>query len=144
MIAEDTSDLAVGDLRIGRRVVGDALLLEWSGRSQELDPERSVGTFLREAVREAQASGHRLEMHFEVLEHFNSSTVTTLIQLIRFARARRVPVVIVFDESLKWQRLSFEALRVFQVADGLFEVRSADAREDEEPQRAGEGRGGDC
>lgn len=126
MSVREDDQLVAGDLRIARRrATPDVLVLEWLGRSQDRDPERTIGAFLRDAVREVGEAGASLEMHFERLEHFNSSTVTALIQLIRFARGLQVPVVIVFDEGCKWQRLSFEALRVFQVPDGLLELRSA-------------------
>ena len=37
--------------------------------------------------------------------------------------AAQVRLVIVYDENLKWQRLSFDALRVFDKSDQLFELR---------------------
>jgi hypothetical protein len=65
-----------------------------------------------------------IELHFEKLEHFNSSTITSIIQLIQDSRARGVKLVLVYDEALKWQKLSFDALRVF-ARDDLLELRSA-------------------
>jgi hypothetical protein len=65
-----------------------------------------------------------IELHFEQLEHFNSSTITSLIQLIQDSRARSIKLILVYDQALKWQRLSFDALRVF-VKDDLLELRSA-------------------
>jgi hypothetical protein len=59
-----------------------------------------------------------LELHFEELDYFNSSTITSLIQLIQEARAKGIPLTYVYDPALRWQKLSFDALRVF-VGDGL-------------------------
>jgi hypothetical protein len=63
-------------------------------------------------------------MHFEALEHFNSSTVAALIHLIQEARSRQIPLVFVYNQSLKWQKLSFDAMRVFIKSDGLLQMRS--------------------
>ena len=60
---------------------------------------------------------------FTKLEHFNSSTITSIIQLIQECRAKGVKLVIVFDAAVKWQKLSFDALRVFAKPDGLLELR---------------------
>ena len=62
-------------------------------------------------------------MSFAALEHFNSSTVTSVIQLIQEARHRAIRLEVVYDPSRKWQRLSFDALRIFDKADGLFALR---------------------
>ena len=66
-----------------------------------------------------------IEMHFEKIEHFNSSTITALIRLIQFCRKSNIKLAMVYDQSLKWQRLSFDALRVFEKNDDLFHLRSA-------------------
>jgi hypothetical protein len=63
-------------------------------------------------------------MHFERIEHFNSSTITALIRLIQTARKAGVKLVMVYDQNLKWQRLSFDALRVFDKNNELFQLRS--------------------
>ena len=64
-----------------------------------------------------------VELHFEKLDHFNSSTITSIIQLIQDSRARGIKLIIVYDQALKWQKLSFDALRVF-AKDDLLELRS--------------------
>ncbi len=64
-----------------------------------------------------------VEMHFEKLEHFNSSTIAAIIRFIQDARTKGVRLVIVYNQALKWQKLSFDALRVF-AKDSLLELRS--------------------
>ena len=54
-----------------------------------------------------------IEMHFEKLDHFNSSTIAAVIRFIQDARQRGVKLIIVYNQALKWQKLSFDAMRVF-------------------------------
>ena len=103
-------NLIVGDLRIEALESGPAapVQLLWKGKSNDRHPSRVP-----------------VELHFEKLDHFNSSTITALIQLIQDARERNVRLVIVFDKALKWQKLSFDALRVFSRGDDLLQLKSS-------------------
>jgi hypothetical protein len=65
-----------------------------------------------------------IELHFEDIEHINSSTITSIIQLIQDSRARSIKLILVYDQTLRWQKLSFDALRVF-ARDDLLEMRPA-------------------
>ena len=55
----------------------------------------------------------------------NSSTITAIIQIIQEARVRPSRLVIVFDATKNWQKLSFEALAVFVKGDGVLELVGA-------------------
>lgn len=99
------------------------LRLVWRGRSADRYPGRVLGPFFSSALDEAAGKGAAIEMRFHALEHFNSSTITSVIELIQDARARGVRLVIAYDGAIKWQRLSFDALRVFNKGDGLLELR---------------------
>jgi hypothetical protein len=102
-----------------------ALKLLWRGKSNDRHPAKILSPFFERIMATASSRGAAIEMHFEELDHFNSSTITALIQLIQDARERNVRLVIVFDKSLKWQKLSFDALRVFSRGDDLLQLRSA-------------------
>ena len=116
---------ATGELLIDvREKDASTLACIWQGRSTDRDPGAALNPYfetLLEAARERDAS---LEMRFESLEHFNSSTIASLIRFIQTARSRAVPLTLVYDASLKWQRLSFEALRVLDKNDRLLELVS--------------------
>ena len=84
-----------------------------------------LGPFFAEALDRAAEGGAAVEMRFHALEHFNSSTITALIRLIQNARNAGVRLVMVYDQNLKWQRLSFDALRVFEKGDDLFQLKAA-------------------
>jgi hypothetical protein len=99
--------------------------LTWKGRSGARNPSEFLMPYFRSILEIAAKRGRvGVEMHFEGLEHFNSSTVAALIHLIQDARGKQVPLVFVYDQNLKWQKLSFDAMRVFVKSDGLLQMRS--------------------
>ena len=118
--------LIVGDLRIEAMEDGvvPSLQLLWKGKSNSRQPSELLGPYFRDVLATAYTRGVPLELHFEKLEHFNSSTITSIIQLIQESRARAVKLILVYDQALKWQKLSFDALRVF-AKDDLLELRAA-------------------
>jgi hypothetical protein len=118
--------LIVGDLRI--EALEDAasapVRLLWRGKSNNRHPGDALAPYFRQVLAAADTRRVPLELHFEKLEHFNSSTITSIIQLIQDSRARAVKLILVYDQALKWQKLSFDALRVF-AKDDLLELRTA-------------------
>lgn len=115
--------LRVGDLSIAPQLQPACLRLDWRGRSAARDPGATLVPYFTEACQAAAASAAALEMHFEELEYFNSSTVSAIVHGIQLARQAGVRVVLVYRGSLRWQRLSFDALRVLGTGDDL-EVRA--------------------
>ena len=122
----DVDSLTAGDLTI--EVADDtstAIRCVWKGKSSDRQPGKALAPYFDQLLAAADDAGVPLEMHFEELEHFNSSTITALIRLIQSARKRKVKLVMVYDQELKWQRLSFDALRVFEKADELFALKAS-------------------
>lgn len=118
-------DLVAGDLRLAVNPArADAIELAWLGRSNDRYPGKLLAPYWQTALIEAAERAVPIELHFEKLEHFNSSTISVLIQFIQEARNRGARLVMVYDQALKWQKLSFDAMRVF-VTDELFQLRSA-------------------
>src|ERR1041385_1890086 len=118
--------LVVGDLHIEalEDAASTSVQLLWRGKSNNRHPGEALAPYFREILATASQNQLPIELHFERLEHFNSSTITSIIQLIQDSRARQVKLVLVYDQALKWQKLSFDALRVF-ARDDLLELRSA-------------------
>jgi hypothetical protein len=116
-------NLTIGDLVIEAAHEDGLLRLRWLGKSNARAADRLIGPYLEQALARAAELGVPLELRFERLLHFNSSTIASVIKVIEAARARQVRLVIVSDASREWQRLAFDALRVFVQPDGLFEVR---------------------
>lgn len=118
--------LVVGDLRIEALEddVSPSVQLLWRGKSNNRHPGEALTPYFREVLATAIQKKLPIELHFEKLEHFNSSTITSIIQLIQDSRARQVRLILIYDQALKWQKLSFDALRVF-AKDDLLELRPA-------------------
>ncbi len=118
-------NLQSGDLAIEVSEAEGALRCVWKGKSNERNPPEILRPWFDKLLAEVTEKKLAIEMHFEKIEHFNSSTITALIKLIQVCRKTSIKLVMVYDQSLKWQRLSFDALRVFEKNDDLFHLRSA-------------------
>jgi hypothetical protein len=119
-------NLTFGDLTIEVAEAPDAVLrCVWKGKSNERNPPEILRPWFEKLLATVAESKGSIEMHFEKIEHFNSSTITALIKLIQVCRKSSVKLVMVYDQTLKWQRLSFDALRVFEKNDDLFHLRFA-------------------
>jgi hypothetical protein len=115
-MAQDASplqELRSGELSIDSTVGPDGLRLEWRGRSAARDPRAILVPYFEQAIAVARESGTPVEMHFEGLDYFNSSTIAALIDAIRLGSEQRVPMVMFYKQSVRWQRMSFDALRMF-------------------------------
>lgn len=116
--------LAAGDLTIEASEELDRLKLIWLGKSNARDPSRVLVPYVTAAFAVASARRVPVVMQLDRLGHLNSSTLTALVELIQDARDLGVSLVLVYDAAQRWQRVSFEALRIF-VEPGVFELRSA-------------------
>jgi hypothetical protein len=118
-------DLEVGGLKIEVDAARtDALQLTWRGRSVDQQPAVALKPYLGRVVEAALTRKVPLEVHFEHLEHVNSSTLSVVIRLVQNARQRGVRLTFVYNPASKWQKLSFDALRVFENGDQLFSLRA--------------------
>ncbi len=119
-------NLQAGDLRID--VVEDdaTMSLHWLGMSNERQPEKVLKPFFSTVLAAAITGNKTVVLHFEQIERFNSSTILCIIQLIQEARNRNIRLEAVYDQTRKWQRLSFDALRIFAKPDGLFTLRATE------------------
>ncbi len=115
--------LVTGNLRIDTRVgrPSGPIELLWMGKSNDRNPALALAPFFSQVLASACASKLPVELHFEKLEHFNSSTITSIIKLVEDARRSGVKLVVLYDKDIRWQRMSLEPLRVF--ANDLFELR---------------------
>ena len=119
-------NLQFGDLTIEVAVTPEAVFrCTWKGKSNERNPPEILRPWFDKLLASATEKHGTIEMHFERIEHFNSSTITALIRLIQTCRKATIKLVMVYDQTLKWQRLSFDALRVFEKNDELFSLRFA-------------------
>jgi hypothetical protein len=119
-------NLTSGDLTIEVVVTPEGVYkCTWRGKSNERNPPEILKPWFEKLLASVTERKGCIEMHFEKIDHFNSSTITALIKLIQVCRKSSVKLAMVYDQSLKWQRLSFDALRVFEKNDDLFQLRFA-------------------
>ena len=111
--ANPLQELRSGELSIDSTVGPEGLRLEWRGRSAARDPRAILIPYFEQAIAVARDSGRPVAMHFEGLEYFNSSTIAALIDAIRLGSEHRVPMVMIYRENVRWQRMSFDALKMF-------------------------------
>ena len=101
----------------------DEVLLVWKGRSIVRKPNDFVMPIMLDALSVASDSGKRLILNFQELEYMNSSTLTPIIKILERARRGETQLTVVYKESLRWQDLSFAALRIFETQDARVEIK---------------------
>ena len=123
---------------MARSVFGDLIIdvddtpkgvirLDWRGKSNHRQPDTILTPFFADITSRAVSGQKALEMHFEQLEFFNSSTITSIIQYVKELRDRKVKLTVTFDSRHRWQKIFFDALFIFDKGDGLFQIQSAQA-----------------
>lgn len=118
--------LSLGDLDIEVQEFEGKLVQLWRGSSNSRDPSVSLRPFLELAVAEAATRKLKLELHFEDLGHFNSSTVATLLRFIEKAGQKGVKLVLYYNGSQRWQGHNFEAIALLHKSTGNVEVHRVD------------------
>jgi hypothetical protein len=101
--------------------------LDWRGKSNHRQPDVVLAPFFADMTSRAVSGQKALEMHFEHLEFFNSSTITVIIQYVKELRDRKVKLTVNFDSRHRWQKIFFDALFIFDKGDGLFKIQSLPA-----------------
>src|SRR5262245_42532540 len=115
-----------GDLRVDVSQTEGVLRLDWRGKSNARQPEIQLNPFLTDIARQASETKAIIEMHFEELEFFNSSTITVIIQHVKEARAKGLRLVLSYDKTQKWQKIFFDALSMFEKSDGLLKISAVE------------------
>jgi hypothetical protein len=87
------------------------LHVRFAGKSASREAGRVLAPVFDDVLAVAGRERRVLELHFEELEYFNSSTIAALVQFIRAAQRERVPITVVYDAKQKWQVMSFDALK---------------------------------
>ncbi|HSR96722.1 MAG TPA: hypothetical protein VLM79_06700, partial [Kofleriaceae bacterium] len=75
------NDFVAGDLTLAVNATrSDAIELSWLGRSNDRSPDKLLTPYWDAALVEAAERKVPIELHFQKLQHFNSSTITVTIQ----------------------------------------------------------------
>lgn len=94
--------------------------LIWRGKSIDLKPDIFLIPFFEEAILELKGNKYSLSINFFNLVYMNSSTINSLIFLVKKLSEEKIRSKIIYNRDLKWQSLNFSTFNVFVTEDGLF------------------------
>lgn len=117
--------LVAGELVIEAQSTEQSLQLDWTGRSNARDPWSDVRAYFEDVAETLASDGRHLEMRFERIEYFNSSTITAVIRIMQLLQSKSIGLNIVYDPNLRWQKLSFDGLKIFEQSNKLLQIREA-------------------
>lgn len=100
----------------------DLIEVYWSGSSSSRDPANVLKPFFTLALAEATTRNARLELHFEKLKYFNSSTVAALLRFVQDAAKQSVKLALYYDGSLRWQEHNFKTISLLHGPEHGVEV----------------------
>lgn len=104
--------VVLGELTVSAaREATNLLRVLLTGKSAGRDAGRELQPVFERLLSTAKEEGRTLVFHFEKLDYFNSSTIAGLVQFIRTAQQGGVGLIVRYDAGLKWQAMSFDALR---------------------------------
>lgn len=112
-----------GDLSIEVGGTAEGLELVWRGSSNSRNPNEVLGAYFKVAIAEAAVRRAKLDLHFEHLIQFNSSTVSVLLRLVDEAAAQGVSMTYFFDGAQRWQAHNFESISLLKREVKGFSVR---------------------
>ena len=83
--------------------------LFWRGECDFRDPTEALGPTLRGVLPELR--DRRLVLDFRGLNFMNSSSVSPILMFIKAACSRGIPVHLVYNVNLSWQRTTASSMR---------------------------------
>ena len=115
----------LGDLTIDvEEPSPDRIVLRWKGASNTRDPGSALKVFFDIVFAEASGRKAAVEMHFEDLSFFNSSTVSALLRVVAEAGRLSLPMILHYDGSLRWQSHNFEGIKALASSLPFLKVQS--------------------
>ena len=112
-----------GDLSIEVGSNPEGLELIWRGSSNSRNPGEALRAYFKVALAEASTRRAKLDLHFEHLIQFNSSTVMVLMHLVDDAAAQGVAMTFFYDGAQRWQAHNFESIALLKRDTKGFTVR---------------------
>lgn len=112
-----------GDLSIEVGGTAEGLELTWRGSSNSRNPGEALRAYFKVALAEASTRRAKLDLHFENLIQFNSSTVSVLFNLVDEAVAQGVSMTFFYDGAQRWQAHNFESIALLKRDSKGFSVK---------------------
>ena len=87
-------------------------------------PADFLAPILADVLKHGTESGRRIVLDFRTLQYMNSSTITPVIRVLERIRRGQGRLSVLYLQSLRWQHLSFSALKLFETPDGRIEIKA--------------------
>lgn len=110
-------------LKVEVKEKGDSIVAKWTGKSVDRNPSKFITPLLADILERSNGVTNKIILDFQELDYMNSSTITPIIKILERAKRSRVRLVVKYNKLLKWQDLSFSALKIFQTKDKRVEIR---------------------
>jgi len=101
----------------------EAVQVRWRGKSTSREPSEFILPILIRALDDSVIGGKRLVIDFRAAEYLNSSSITPIIRVLESVKRGRGSARILYCKDLKWQSLSFTALKVFHTSDQRIDIQ---------------------
>jgi hypothetical protein len=108
-----------GKLKLEVRFESQRMVVKWLGESKDREPIQFISPLFERLYQ--RDSSNPILLDFTELSYLNSSTVTPIVKQLEKARKANRKMEIRYSKSLKWQDLSFSALKVFAIP-GLIDI----------------------
>lgn len=110
-------------LTLEKIVDESSITIRFIGRSNERNPSKFIYPILSDALDQSAHSNKDIVLDFMDLEYMNSSTITPILKILDKVRCEeKYRVTIVYRQSLRWQDLSFSALKIFESRDNRIRI----------------------
>ncbi len=106
------------------KIVGDtSITIRFIGKSNERNPSKFISPILSDVLHQSDSGNKEIVLDFKELEYMNSSTITPILKVLdKATREKNYRITIVYRQSLKWQDLSFSALKIFELKDNKIKI----------------------
>jgi len=106
------------------KIVGDtSITIRFIGKSNERNPSKFISPILSDVLHQSDSGNKEIVLDFKELEYMNSSTITPILKILdKATREKYYRITIAYRQSLKWQDLSFSALKIFELKDNKIKI----------------------
>jgi hypothetical protein len=119
----NTEKFASHFLTLEKIVDDTSITIRFIGKSNERNPSKFISPILSDVLHQSDSGNKEIVLDFKELEYMNSSTITPILKILdKATREKNYRITIVYRQSLKWQDLSFSALKIFELKDNKIKI----------------------
>lgn len=118
-----TESFASNLLKIDVEENEESINLKWTGKSIHRKPGEFITPILVDVLKKSADHKKGIVLDFRNLDYMNSSTITPVIKILERAKRGAVQVTVLYEKSLRWQDLTFSALKIFETKDQRLRIK---------------------